>query len=220
MLKGTKVLIGQDAEDYERLTDFLCMSATGFNYDRVYLPSIWEAETFEQKIQGETLNQLWKFKDKGDRNVVLVPEITGIIQELYNDSWSKSMPKPVKVYYLQKCFRYEQPQLGRLREFTQFGVEYLSPAVTKAQEDEVKRLLEEILDALLGDRFEWHDSVVRGLGYYTTNGFEATYNGLGAQKQIAGGGRYVEGVGWAIGVERILLALKDDQKHGGSSSDG
>jgi histidyl-tRNA synthetase len=30
---------------------------------------------------------------------------------------------------------------------------------------------------------------------------------LGAQKQVAGGGRYAEGVGWAIGIDRLLLAL-------------
>ena len=29
---------------------------------------------------------------------------------------------------------------------------------------------------------------------------------LGAQKQIAGGGRYAEGIGWAIGLDRVLLA--------------
>ncbi len=37
-------------------------------------------------------------------------------------------------------------------------------------------------------------------------GFEATAPGLGTGKQIAGGGRYAEGIGWAIGVDRLLLA--------------
>lgn len=211
--------MGSQADDYERLTDYLCMAVTGYNYERIYLPTIWEAGTFEKKIQGETLEQMWKFKDRGDRDVCLIPEATGIIQELYNDHWSKSLPKPIKVYYLQKCFRYEKPQSGRLREFTQFGVEVLG-TVSKAMEDECKRHLEEILDALLEDKFEWHDSVERGLGYYTTNGFEATVDELGAVKQIAGGGRYAEGVGWAIGVERMLLALEATQGSGGSSSVG
>jgi hypothetical protein len=31
---------------------------------------------------------------------------------------------------------------------------------------------------------------------------------LGAQKQVAGGGRYPEGIGWAIGLDRLLLALE------------
>lgn len=48
----------------------------------------------------------------------------------------------------------------------------------------------------------------RGLTYYVDDGFEAECEKLGAQKQIAGGGRYAEGIGWAIGVDRLLLATK------------
>ena len=47
----------------------------------------------------------------------------------------------------------------------------------------------------------------RGLAYYTEDGFEAGCSRLGAQKQIAGGGRYAEGIGWAIGLDRLALAL-------------
>lgn len=215
MLKGTQVLIGEEANAYESACDILCLAALSAGYERVYLPSIWEAKTFEDKIQGDTLEQMWKFKDKGDRDVCLIPEVTGVIQELYNNHWGKELPKPVKVYYLQRCYRYENPQAGRLREFTQFGIEYLKPNIDEIDEAEVKKVLEDILDQFLDDKFEWHDSVQRGLGYYTANGFEAECSILGTQKQIAGGGRYKEGIGWALGVERLLLALD-----GESSSDG
>jgi histidyl-tRNA synthetase len=50
-------------------------------------------------------------------------------------------------------------------------------------------------------------AVKRGLTYYVEDGFEVERGRLGAQKQVAGGGRYTEGVGWAIGLERLLLAL-------------
>jgi histidyl-tRNA synthetase len=50
--------------------------------------------------------------------------------------------------------------------------------------------------------------VKRGLGYYIEDGFEARSPQLGAQQQIAGGGRYAEGIGWAIGLDRLLLALE------------
>lgn|SRR5882757_2954784 len=214
MLKGTQVLLGEDALHYETLCDIMSMAAIAAGYERVYIPSIWEAKTFEDKIQGETLDQMWKFKDKGDRDVCLIPEVTGIVQEMFNNHWSKNFPKPLKLYYISRCFRYENPQAGRLREFTQFGVEYLGK-VDEAAEKEVKKLLEDILDRTLDDQFTWYDSVERGLGYYTANGFEAECTILGTQKQIAGGGRYKEGIGWALGVERLLLALD-----GESSSDG
>jgi histidyl-tRNA synthetase len=59
----------------------------------------------------------------------------------------------------------------------------------------------------LGIKFEFCDNVKRGLAYYVEGGFEALCPRLGAQKQIAGGGRYAEGVGWAIGLDRLLLAM-------------
>ena len=61
------------------------------------------------------------------------------------------------------------------------------------------------LDAV-GIGYSFCDRVKRGLGYYVEDGFEAECEALGAQKQVAGGGRYAEGIGWAIGVDRIMLA--------------
>jgi histidyl-tRNA synthetase len=68
---------------------------------------------------------MYAFQDKGGRDVCLIPEATTVIQEKYNASWSKSWPKPVRVFYLQRCYRYDRPQRGRYREFTQVGVELL-----------------------------------------------------------------------------------------------
>jgi histidyl-tRNA synthetase len=104
-----------------------------------------------------------------------------------------------------RCYRYERPQRGRYREFTQVGVELLggqAPFDRREVEDLLRRVLNEV-----GVDYEFDDRARRGLGYYVEEGFEALSPKLGAQKQIAGGGRYAEGVGWAIGVERLLLAL-------------
>ena len=54
--------------------------------------------------------------------------------------------------------------------------------------------------------YELKESVKRGLAYYVEDGFEVEVSTLGAQKQIAGGGCYAEGIGWAVGLERLLLA--------------
>jgi histidyl-tRNA synthetase len=67
----------------------------------------------------------------------------------------------------------------------------------------------------------WEDEprLVRGLDYYTRTTFEFQHDGLGAQSAIGGGGRYdglaeelggpsLPGIGWALGVERTLLALE------------
>jgi histidyl-tRNA synthetase len=63
--------------------------------------------------------------------------------------------------------------------------------------------------------------MVRGLDYYTRTAFEVTTTSLGAQNAIAGGGRYdglvaelggpnIAGIGFAIGVERLLALLPQD----------
>ena len=67
----------------------------------------------------------------------------------------------------------------------------------------------------------WDESprLVRGLDYYTRTTFEFLHDGLGAQSAVGGGGRYdglsedvggppMPGVGWALGVDRTVLALR------------
>jgi histidyl-tRNA synthetase len=72
------------------------------------------------------------------------------------------------------------------------------------------------LDAY-GVRYEVVPTLVRGLDYYTRTVFEFTSDALGAQSGVGGGGRYdglmeqiggarTPGMGWAAGVERMLLA--------------
>jgi histidyl-tRNA synthetase len=137
--------------------------------------------------------------------------VTGVIQELANQlSWEKSMKKPIRLFYINRCYRYEKPQAGRYREFTQFGVECLfgNPAEDK---EEVTSILLKCMDQF-SIPYKYDDNVKRGLGYYIQEGFEIKCPILGAQKQVAGGGRYKEGIGWAIGVDRLLLAISLNSK--------
>ena len=84
--------------------------------------------------------------------------------------------------------------------------------------DEVCNLLKHIkID------YQLSPSLVRGLDYYTRTTFEITSNELGAQNAICGGGRYdglveklggkpTPGIGFAAGIERLLLASSSDNK--------
>jgi histidyl-tRNA synthetase len=78
--------------------------------------------------------------------------------------------------------------------------------------------VQEILRAV-GVPFTLNDRLVRGLDYYTRTAFEFTHGALGAQNAILGGGRYdglseslggpkAPGIGFAIGEDRLVLALK------------
>jgi len=67
--------------------------------------------------------------------------------------------------------------------------------------------------------FEVDERMVRGLDYYTNTAFEFQFEGLGAQNTVSGGGRYdylaeelggpsTPGVGYSLGIERLVLALE------------
>ncbi|MFJ9213706.1 histidine--tRNA ligase [Streptomyces sp. NPDC102264] len=91
--------------------------------------------------------------------------------------------------------------------------DYLCDAC-KAYHEEVRELL-----TAAGVAYEDDEKLVRGLDYYTRTTFEFVHDGLGAQSAVGGGGRYdglsemiggpaLPSVGWALGVDRTVLALE------------
>jgi histidyl-tRNA synthetase len=79
-----------------------------------------------------------------------------------------------------------------------------------------------LLDAA-GVEYEVDGTLVRGLDYYTRTVFEFTSDALGAQSGVGGGGRYdllieqlggppTPGIGWAAGIERIVLASQAEDE--------
>lgn len=172
-------------------------------FEELIVPALWDQQTFIDKGGPEIVAQMYAFADKKGRPICLVPEITGPIQQLWREKFGK-LGTTKRWFYVARCYRYEQPQLARYREFTQLGVELLG-GTQPSDREEVVALLTEFL-ALLPISTCFDDRVKRGLGYYTEDGFEARCDALGAQKQIAGGGRYAEGIGWAMGLDRVLIA--------------
>lgn len=82
----------------------------------------------------------------------------------------------------------------------------------------------------LGISYTADPHLVRGLDYYTRTTFEITAPGLGAQDAVAAGGRYdglvssyggpeTPGLGFAVGVERVLLALGEEGESGPEGPD-
>ena len=61
---------------------------------------------------------------KGNRSITLRPEGTaGIVRSVISNKLHAQADLPLKYYYSGPMFRYERPQLGRFRQFHQFGVE-------------------------------------------------------------------------------------------------
>ncbi len=97
-----------------------------FGYREIATPTFENLELFTMKSGEGIVGELYNFKDKGDREVTLRPELTAPVMRFFVNEMSKD-PRPVRVYYFGNCFRYERPQSGRYREFWQFGVESIGP---------------------------------------------------------------------------------------------
>lgn len=206
MLRGTRVLEGNEARRYREVTNKLRKQLIELGFEEVVFPAIWSQETFIEKAGKEVLGQMYDFKDKKGRDICLIPEVTALVEEQWNSGWSKEKRKPYKIFYEARCYRYERPQKGRYREFFQFGVEILG-----GNEEETSKEIREVMYRLLNSfnlKYEVSSLVKRGLDYYTEDGFEVECKELGAQKQILGGGRYKSGIGFAFGVDRLILAIE------------
>jgi histidyl-tRNA synthetase len=116
--------------------------------------------------------------------------------------------KDVKLFYIGECFRGENTQMLRFREFTQFGVEVLNPTIDYTEEMiEISTKLIELVTT----NYELDLGVTRGLDYYEGGkGFEIKCPELGAAKQICGGGSYQGGIGFAIGIDRLMYLIKEN----------
>ncbi len=95
------------------------------------------------------------------------------------------------------------------------------PKIADYLDDASKAHFTQVLAALdaCGVKYEINPRLVRGLDYYTRTTFEFTHGGLGAQNALLGGGRYdglsemlggpkAPGIGFAMGLDRLILTLQ------------
>jgi histidyl-tRNA synthetase len=129
------------------------------------------------------------------------------------DSLSEDVRERIELNPL-RAFDSDHPGTRAVMHSAPTLLEHLSPEDAE-HFAEVRRLLE-----LAGVSHELDPTLVRGLDYYTRTVFEFTSDALGAQSGVGGGGRYdglieqlggpaTPGIGWAAGIERIMLAADD-----------
>lgn len=202
--RGVRIIAKEEASARRELLDALISIAHERGFNEIVLPSIEPSEIYVDKAGREVLGQMYVFQDRKGRDLCLRPEGTATIQ-LVADQHFKGH-KDVRLWYFERCWRYERPQEGRYREFFQFGMEVINPS----NPDVEKELLEIAMTMvrLKTREFESNVNVKRGLSYYLEGGFEIVVPKLGAQKQVVGGGRYRQGIGFAIGFDRLMLAGK------------
>jgi histidyl-tRNA synthetase len=97
-------------------------------YGPIETPVFEATELFERGV-GETTDvvekEMFTFEDQGSRSLTLRPEGTAPVCRAYVEHGMHKWPQPVKLWYAGPFFRYEAPQAGRYRQFTQVGLEAL-----------------------------------------------------------------------------------------------
>ena len=153
------------------------------------------------------LNSIGCPADRARYNEALRKALEPVAAKMCADCQRRAVTNPLRVFDCK--VPEDQPIIDKLPRISQFLDE---PCRKHFQE------VQEILKSL-GVDFQVNDRLVRGLDYYTRTAFEFTHGALGAQNAILGGGRYdglseslggpsAPGIGFAIGEDRLVLALK------------
>jgi histidyl-tRNA synthetase len=154
------------------------------------------------------LNSIGCANDRAKYNEALRQALEPVAVKMCADCQRRAVTNPLRVFDCK--VPEDQPIIEKLPRISQ----YLDEPCRKHFEQ-----VQEILKAV-GVAFHINDRLVRGLDYYTRTAFEFTHGALGAQNAILGGGRYdglseslggpsAPGIGFAIGEDRLVLALKE-----------
>ncbi len=122
--KGTEDFYPEDMDLRKKIFDAWNTTARIFGFEEFDGPIFEHLELFTKKSGEEIVKQLYNFKDKGERDLAIRPEMTPTLARMIIKKGA-SLKKPVKWYCTPRVARYERAQRGRLREFFQFNMDIL-----------------------------------------------------------------------------------------------
>ncbi|MBB5036996.1 histidyl-tRNA synthetase [Prosthecobacter dejongeii] len=119
-------------------------------------PVVESTDLYRKKSGDEITSQLFCFSDKADREISLRPEVTPSLARMAT-ARHRDYKKPMKWFQIGSCFRYEEPQEGRTREFIQFNADILGDA-SQGTDAELVALS---IDVMLAFGIQAEDFVIR-----------------------------------------------------------
>ena len=121
-VRGTRDFYPEDMRLRNWLFDNFDDAALLHGFQEYDAPVLESEELYTRKQGEEITQQLYNFKDKGDRKVALRPEMTPSLARMVM-SRAGALPMPIKWYSIPQCWRYERTQRGRGREHYQWNVD-------------------------------------------------------------------------------------------------
>ncbi len=126
LLRGMKDIMPEEQRYWNFVRQQIDDIARVYSFERIDTPLLEETALFSRSIGKDTdiiEKEMYSFIDKANNSISLRPEGTASIIRAYLEHGMLNRPQPVKLYYLGPFFRYDRPQLGRFRQFFQFGFE-------------------------------------------------------------------------------------------------
>ena len=148
-VRGTYDLYGTAKRKMKKVAAEASAVVEKYGFEEIETPIFEFTEVFARNL-GDTSDivtkEMYCFNDKGGESLTLRPEGTaGVVRAFVSNGMQQNLP--VKFYYTGPMFRYERPQKGRQRQFTQFGVELLGVETPQA-DIEVISMAYEFLEKL------------------------------------------------------------------------
>lgn len=142
--KGTTDFYPEELAIRNKIFEKLRETAIRYNFKEIESPAFESFELLSKKEGDEIKQQIFTLEKLGDEKYGLrfdltVPAVRMFIQI------QKSAPKPVKWFYLSRMWRYEQPQMGRLREFYQFSAEIFGSSKVNSDAEIISLAIDSLL---------------------------------------------------------------------------
>ena len=142
-VKGTRDLLPPESERWAEAERIARETFRSWGYGEIRTPVLEDTVLFARSV-GETTDivhkEMYTFTDRKGRSVTMRPENTAGVVRAVIENGLATGPMPLRLYYIGPQFRYERPQAGRYREFSQIGVE-LFGVLGPAGEAEVLEML-------------------------------------------------------------------------------
>ena len=129
-VKGFRDFFPEECARRNYIFDIWRRVARRYGFVEYEAPVIESTDLYRKKSGDEITGQLFCFEDKAKREIALRPEVTPSLARMAT-ARHRDFKKPLKWFQMGSCFRYEEPQEGRSREFIQFNADILgdnSPA--------------------------------------------------------------------------------------------
>jgi len=121
-VRGMRDILPEDLAKRRRIEDVARHLFHLYGYREIETPIVESYALLSAKAGEEIRHRMYEFKDLSGRRIALRPEMTPSVARIVATKL-RSEPKPLRLGYIANCFRYDNPQMGRYREFWQAGYE-------------------------------------------------------------------------------------------------